>query len=86
MRQTYILPTPDGWAVNTWGDEVIPDDSIVPLPLTELACYDKAYELVKSLPIGAGLVDGWASVAQLAELEPSLLVRCWTPEQFAAVS
>lgn len=74
-RQTYILPIPDGWAVVTYGDEVIPDDTIVPLPLTSEASYVQAETLVLSLEIGSGVVDGWRTWDELCHLEPELARR-----------
>lgn len=77
-KQTYILPTPDGWAVVSYGDGLIPDDEMVPLPLTSAVGFADVVEFVAGTPLGTGgFIDGWATRAELAELEPELYARAF---------
>lgn len=75
-KQLYVLPTPDGWALVSYGDEIVPDDEIVPLPLTAAVTYDEAISFVAALPMAAGaMIDGWIDDDQLAAMEPELAAR-----------
>lgn len=75
--QVYVVPTPDGWAVNVWGDEVLPDDGLVPLPLTRQVSFDEAVTFVEgtALGLGAFMVDGWEDAGELLRSEPLLYER-----------
>lgn len=75
MQQSYLVPTPDGWALNSFGFEDIDDDEIVPLPLGWQVSYLDACSFVHNLPYDWHLVDGWETAHQLAELEPTLALR-----------
>lgn len=76
MVQVFVLPYPEGWAVVTYGDPVIPDDEVIPLPLTSSVTYDEALAFVRALPMASdGFVDGWDSIDSLRALEPELAAR-----------
>lgn len=76
MRQLFITPTRDGWGVIAYGDAVLPDDEIIPLPLTPSVSYAEACDFVRALPVASGaFIDGWSDLVELAELEPELLAR-----------
>lgn len=81
--QVYVVPLRDGvspWGALVYGDEVVPDDSIVPLPLGGVA-YGEAEAFVRTTPMGreASVVDGWESEAQMRECgEGDLADRIWS--------
>lgn len=75
LKQAYVLPIRGGWGVITYGDQVLVDDEIMPLPLTSNVTYGEAIAFVRGLEIGSGLVDGWATLESLWRLEPSLAQR-----------
>lgn len=79
-KQVYVMPYPDerlpGWAVEVHGDEVVPDGSIVPLPLGPAVSYAEVLAFVASTPVGSGaMVDGWASADEMIRCEPELAQR-----------
>lgn len=74
-----MLPHPSGWAAITYGDPIVPEGEIVPLPFGLAAPYDYVIAGVEASPIGksAAFVDGWRSIHELAELEPELFAKAW---------
>ena len=76
--QAYILPIPNGWAVITYGDPVVPDDEVLPLPYTDRMPYFEVVANFRTTPAGRGAtVDGWETLAELRACEPELAELAW---------
>ena len=75
--QVYVLPHTNGWAIVAYGDANIPDDQIIPLPLTSAVSFEEAMAFVATTDIGksASIIDGWPTMADLVRCEPELATR-----------
>lgn len=69
--QIYVAPdaTGTGWLAVTYGDPIIPNDTLVPLPLTMEIPLEEVLAMVRTFPVGrsASVIDGWDSEAQMRE-------------------
>lgn len=80
IAQAYVLPIPGGWGVITYGDPIVPDDEVLPLPYTDAMPYWQVVEGFHATPAGRGaMVDGWPTLAELRACEPELAHRTWGP-------
>jgi hypothetical protein len=79
--QSYILPTPVGWAVMVYGDPILPDGDIVPLPMTLEMPYETVETIFSQTTLGhqSVIIDGWDTVECMRELEPDLAEEVWGP-------